>query len=113
MDDHTYRSAGRTGSGEAKFRNRPGSAAPPRLAPETGGIATMFVRGNLIWERPMKRHPDPNSRDWEQIAEDLQQTADSLPPGDDKQAAEQKLQRTKRAVEIRNRLTSPRVRPPR
>jgi thioesterase domain-containing protein len=72
----------------------------------------MFVRGNLIWQRPMKRHPDPNSRDWEQIAEDLQQTADSLPPGDDKQAAEQKLQRTKRAVEIRNWLTSPRVRPP-
>ncbi|MEH2625461.1 hypothetical protein V1292_003516 [Bradyrhizobium sp. AZCC 1719] len=61
----------------------------------------------------MKSHPRPNRKDWEQIAEDLQQTADKLPPGDDKEAAKRKALQMRKAVEIRNWLTSPGMQPPR
>ena len=64
-------------------------------------------------EVTMKPHPRPNRKDWEQIAEELQETADKLPPGDDKEAAKRKALQMRKAVEIRNWLTSPGMQPPR
>ena len=61
----------------------------------------------------MKRHPNPTGQDWEQIAGNLQLAADRLPPGDSKEVAQQKAQRMKKAVEIRNWLASSSVQPPR
>jgi hypothetical protein len=78
-----------------------------------GGIGIKFRFWQSDWEGLMKRHPSPNSKDWEQIAEDLQLTADNLPPGDDKETAQRKALQMRKAVEIRNWLTSPGVQPPR
>jgi hypothetical protein len=68
-----------------------------------------LASGKLIWEYPMKRYPNLSGQDWDQIAEDLQQTADSLPPGGERETAQQKARQMKKAVEIRNWLTSPGV----
>ncbi|NOJ45189.1 hypothetical protein [Bradyrhizobium archetypum] len=61
----------------------------------------------------MKSHPHPNRKEWEQIAEDLQETADRLPPGNDKEAVQRKALQMRKAVEIGNWLVSPGVLPPR
>lgn len=61
----------------------------------------------------MRHHSNPNSEDWERIAEDLQSTADDLPPGDENEAAERKAQKKRKALEIKNLLTSPELQPPR
>lgn len=58
----------------------------------------------------MPRNPSENGRDWIKIAESLQREADGLPPGEAKSAAEVKAAKMKKALEIRNWLTSPGVR---
>jgi hypothetical protein len=57
-----------------------------------------------------RRNPSENNRDWIEIAESLLNEAESLPPGEAKHAAEIKAAKMKKAVEIRNWLTSPGLR---
>jgi hypothetical protein len=57
--------------------------------------------------------PSTNDKGWEQILEEFQLAAASLPAGDAKEAACRKVQQLKKAVEIRNWLASPSLQPPR
>jgi hypothetical protein len=75
MDDHTYRSAGRTGSGEAKFRTVPVPQHLHALPVKPGASQKLCVRQSRLGASD-ETVRGADSRDWDQIGEDLQQTAD-------------------------------------
>ena len=56
------------------------------------------------------RNPSADYEDWIKIAESLQKEANSLPPGEAKNAAEIKAAKLKKAIEIKNWLSSPGLR---
>lgn len=58
----------------------------------------------------MKRTPS-EEHDWERIAASLQHEADNLPAGSEKDKAQVKAAKMKKASEIKNWLLSPGLRP--